>query len=90
MAESHSVGARGALIGVVALVATVTVAQAASPADAGMVKCYGIARAHMNSCKSGAHSCKGKAMVNGDPDSFLMVPTGLCQRIVHGSLKPGA
>lgn len=60
----------------------------ATPPD-GWVKCYGIAKAHMNNCASADHSCAGKATVNGDPQSYLLVPSGLCQKIVHGSLTPG-
>lgn len=49
-----------------------------------MEKCFGIAKAGMNDCKSGLHDCKGKAKRNGEPDSFIMVPKGTCHKIVGG------
>ena len=81
---------RTALIGVVALAGVGLSLQASAAMPMGMAKCYGIARAHMNNCKTADHACKGMSTINGDPQSFLLVPTGLCQKIVHGSLKPGA
>lgn len=66
----------------------------AVPAQAKMAPkmqvCYGVARAHMNDCAAGAHSCAGQSTVNGDPGSFLLLPTGLCHKIVGGHLKPPA
>lgn len=50
----------------------------------GMEKCFGIAKAGMNDCKSGLHDCKGKARANGEKDSFLLVPKGTCDKIVGG------
>lgn len=49
-------------------------------------KCYGIAKAHMNDCS--AASCAGSALKDNQPDAYLLLPTGLCQKIVGGSLKP--
>lgn len=80
---------RTALIGVAALAGISMSLQASAAMPAGWAKCYGIARAHMNSCKSADHACRGMATKNGDPQSFLVVPAGLCEKIVHGSLKPG-
>ena len=52
-------------------------------------KCYGIAKAGKNDCKSGMHGCKGKAGKDGEKDSFLMVPKGTCDKIVGGSTQAG-
>ena len=51
-------------------------------------KCYGIAKAGMNDCKSGMHGCKGKASKDGDKASFIVVPHGTCDKIAGGSTKP--
>ena len=70
---------------------TMTGAGFASSAWAGMtgyVRCYGIARAHMNQCNSIAGITRGSAATNGDPDAWLAVPKGLCLKIVGGSLTP--
>ena len=55
----------------------------------GLEKCYGVAKAGMNDCKSGKHGCKGKAKKDGEKDSFLMVPKGTCDKIAGGSTKAG-
>ncbi|WP_172437600.1 BufA1 family periplasmic bufferin-type metallophore [Acidithiobacillus marinus] len=63
-----------------------------APAFAGTthwVKCYGIARAHMNDCATTTHSCAGQSIHNGGKYSFLYIPKGLCEKIVGGSLVPG-
>jgi uncharacterized membrane protein len=55
------------------------------------VKCYGIAKAGQNDCAStGNNSCAGTSRLDGDPNAWLFVPEGYCERIVDGSLEPGA
>ena len=52
-------------------------------------KCYGIARAGQNDCAStGNSSCAGTSRVNADPNAWLFVAEGYCERIVGGSLEP--
>jgi uncharacterized membrane protein len=54
-------------------------------------KCYGIARAGQNDCAStGNNSCGGTSKLNADPNAWIYVPAGYCNRIVNGSLKPKA
>jgi uncharacterized membrane protein len=53
----------------------------------GMEKCYGIAKAGMNDCGGGKNSCAGESKTAGAKDAWINVPTGLCNRIVGGSLK---
>jgi len=52
-------------------------------------KCYGVAKAGMNDCKSGIHGCKGKAEKDHDKASFIVVPHGTCAKIAGGSTKAG-
>ena len=49
-------------------------------ADSGKEKCYGIAKAGRNDCKSsnGAHSCQGRATKDYDPHDYLLVDKGSC------------
>jgi uncharacterized membrane protein len=54
----------------------------------GMTKCYGINAAHKNDCKSAGHSCAGQDSKARDPNAFVAVPTGLCQKIDGGSTSP--
>lgn len=51
-------------------------------------RCYGIAKAGMNDCKTFTASCGGSATKDKQPDAFILVPKGLCNKIVGGSLKP--
>ena len=51
-------------------------------------QCYGVALAGQNDCKAGSHDCKGQSEVDSDPDSFVLVPKGSCQKIDGGSLQP--
>jgi uncharacterized membrane protein len=49
-------------------------------------KCFGISKAGANDCASttGAHSCAGMSKVDGDPNEWIYVPAGYCDRIVGG------
>ena len=57
----------------------------AAAADSAMTsakeKCYGIAKAGKNDCKSsdGAHSCAGQAKKDHDPADFVLVAEGTCK-----------
>lgn len=53
-------------------------------------KCYGIARAGMNDCATAQASCAGSATKNNQSDAFLLVPIGLCEKIVGGKLTADA
>jgi polyisoprenoid-binding protein YceI len=41
----------------------------------------------MNDCQTATHSCAGSATKDGQPDAFIFLPTGLCKKIVGGSLE---
>ncbi len=56
----------------------------------GMEKCYGIAKAHMNDCGTATHGCGGESKIDNDKSNWILVPTGTCNKIVGGSLKPEA
>ena len=53
---------------------------------AGMEKCYGIAKKGNNDCGTEAHTCAGEAKKDGDSKEWLLVPNGLCQKIVGGNI----
>ena len=50
-------------------------------------KCYGIAAAGKNDCKTATSSCAGTSKMDRQPDAFLMVPAGSCSKIAGGSVK---
>jgi uncharacterized membrane protein len=52
-------------------------------------KCYGLAKAAANDCAAtGNHDCAGLSVVDADPNSWLYVPAGYCDRIVGGHKQP--
>ena len=53
----------------------------------GMEKCYGIAKAGYNDCSTASHHCAGESRLDNDPESWVIVPKGLCQKIVGAHLK---
>ena len=57
--------------------------------DSEMEKCYGIVKAGQNDCSAegGVHSCAGQAAKDGGSEEWILVPKGLCDRIVGGKLS---
>jgi uncharacterized membrane protein len=55
-----------------------------------MEKCYGIAKAGKNDCGIKGHSCQGLSKVDSDPNDYIKLPKGTCDRIVGGSTVAGA
>lgn len=67
-----------ALAGVI--VAGAVAANAAAPAE--KEKCYGIAKAGKNDCKSanGSHACQGHATTDNDAHEWKFVAKGECEK----------
>ncbi len=51
-------------------------------------KCYGVVKAGENDCASKAnkHFCAGMAITDNDANEWVKLPSGLCEKIVGGSL----
>lgn len=49
--------------------------------------CYGINAAYKNDCKAVGHSCAGQDSKARDPNTFVAVPAGLCEKIDGGVVK---
>jgi uncharacterized membrane protein len=47
-------------------------------------RCYGVVRAGKNDCATQSHSCAAQSMTDNDSESWLMVPKGLCEKIIKG------
>lgn len=79
-----------------ALVASALAAAIAMAGIAGAVevadneKCFGIAKAGKNDCKSSSGSCAGTANKDALPDTWIDVPAGTCEKIAGASLTPKA
>lgn len=50
-------------------------------------RCYGVAKAGKNDCGGPGHVCAGLSKKDADPDEYIDVPKGTCERIVGGILK---
>lgn len=53
-------------------------------------KCFGIAKAGKNDCGAadGSHACAGYSKKDGMGFDWILLPAGVCDRIVDASLKP--
>lgn len=54
----------------------------------GWEACGGVAKAGMNDCavKTSLHACVGMAKKDGEPDSYVFLPKGLCAKISNGTV----
>lgn len=52
-----------------------------------MEKCYGVVKAGKNDCAGPGHSCQGQASSDSDPNEFILVPAGTCERLAGGEVK---
>jgi len=76
-----------------AVAAAVGAGLAAAPAAAQkgeMEKCYGVAKAGGNDCQTASSSCAGTSTADNQGDAWLLVPKGVCERLVGGSLSTKA
>jgi uncharacterized membrane protein len=73
------------LVSALALTAGVSAAHAA---DASQEKCYGVVKAGVNDCAAmdKSHSCAGQAGKDSSKEDFVLVPKGLCEKLVGGTL----
>lgn len=51
-------------------------------------KCAGVAKKGMNDCGSldKKHACSGKATKDNDPNEWVYVPKGTCEKLVGGKV----
>ncbi len=61
-------------------------ADKSSATEKAAEKCYGIVKAGSNDCATSHQSCAGSATQNNQPDAFIFLPKGTCEKIVGGSL----
>jgi uncharacterized membrane protein len=52
-----------------------------------MQLCYGVNAAYKNDCKSPGHSCAGQDSHARDPNAFVAMPKGLCEKVAGGTVK---
>lgn len=74
--------------GLIALGAAGSAAYAVPKSPEVWEKCAGIAKAGKNDCGAlnGKHDCSGKAASDNDPNEWVYVPEGTCEKIVGGKI----
>lgn len=50
-------------------------------------KCMGVVKAGKNDCGTSKHACAGHATVDKDPEEWIALPKGLCEKLVGGVVK---
>jgi uncharacterized membrane protein len=73
-----------------ALALGVASSYAASPPKVnkeGLEKCYGIVKAGLNDCGADSHACATQSVKDSEPNDWLYVPKGTCEKIVGGKTK---
>ena len=60
-----------------------------APSTPATEKCYGIVKMGMNDCATATASCAGSSTKDNQKDAFLIMPKGLCEKIVGGTLEAG-
>lgn len=51
-------------------------------------KCYGIVKAGQNDCFGVGNACGATSKKDNDPEAWIYVPKGTCNKIVGGKLSP--
>lgn len=49
-----------------------------------VVKCKGIVKKGQNDCGANGHACSGKAAKDNDPNEWIYLPEGVCEKITGG------
>ena len=50
-------------------------------------KCAGIVKAGKNDCGTSKNACAGQVKGDNDPEAWINVPKGTCERIVGGRIQ---
>lgn len=65
-------------------------AQAAKPTWQGHEKCAGVVKKGMNDCGTSKHNCAGQATRDNDPEEWVYLPAGTCDKLAGSTLKQKA
>ena len=88
--SKQAVAVTAALSSVIALGIHATNSDTALAGKPGFEKCAGIVKAGLNDCGTSKHDCSGKATLDNDPEEWIYVPAGTCEKIVGATLKQAA
>jgi uncharacterized membrane protein len=80
---------QGAIAGLLALGAAGVASQALA-ATGNTEKCAGIVKAGKNDCGTSVSSCAATAKMDHEPEAWILVPKGTCDKIAGGRLQMSA
>ena len=80
---------RSAIAGLLALGVSAASSQAIAAAGDNE-KCAGIVKAGKNDCGTSKSSCAGTAKVDRDPEAWVYLPKGTCDKIAGGTVTTSA
>lgn len=73
-------------IAIATALAAALVLPLAAQAQGNTEKCYGVVKAGKNDCQTATSSCAGTSKKDAQPDAWISVPKGACEKIVGGKL----
>lgn len=79
---------RTAVAGLVLAVTGAVAPVRADEQEAEKERCYGVAKAGKNDCATATSVCTGHSTEDGQPDAWLWLPEGTCERLVGGNTRP--
>jgi uncharacterized membrane protein len=77
---------RAAVAGLVALGVSAGAGQALA-AKGDNEKCAGIVKAGKNDCGTSKNACAGQVKASNDPEAWIYVPKGVCERIAGARIQ---
>ncbi|MEZ5537171.1 MAG: DUF2282 domain-containing protein [Thiolinea sp.] len=81
---------KAALAGVLAVSLGAGVVMAADDEEAAETeRCAGIVKTGMNDCATSQHGCAGMAKEDYDPEEWITLPKGTCDKIAGGTVVEG-
>lgn len=67
----------------------ISVATTSRADDAQMMeRCYGVVKAGKSDCDTNLPSCPDQPIIDADPNYWIYLPKGVCDKIVGGVTKP--
>ena len=66
-----------------------TLATSAWAANEDKEQCAGIVKAGKNDCATATNACHGHVESDANPNAWVYLPKGTCERLVGGTLTPG-
>ena len=76
---------KAAITGVLAIGLAATAANVTA-ASKDKEKCAGIVKAGMNDCGANGHGCAGLSKKDNDPNEWIKLPKGTCEKIAGGKV----